>query len=415
MSVLSETYDALIEQIGREQRLSLHAVMEALEPAFAAEGYRTPHGGPQRILVVRLDEIGDHVLTSAFLRELRRNLPKEQIDILVKPSVQPLLERCPYVDHVLVAEEAEVRLFAPQFRWMRRLCADVLWPRHYDACLLPRWDVDLMYATELSYLCGARARIGFSAHVHPLRAELDGNSDRLLTRVVLPPPHVVHEVEKDLYLLRAMGLEVQSDAIECWLAQSDVDAAKAALAAQGVTGAYIAVAAGTREGRKTYPPELLAQALAAVRTELPFVLLGGPGEEALGAQVAAALPEGRAVNLVGKTPLRVSAALVMMAQLYLGGDTGLTHIAAAAKRPIVEWNCHAIDLPVSVLSSLARFWPWQAQAIVVRPEHAQGKCRTMTVGMHELSGCAVVETHCIRGIEPAVIAAAAERLLGVKP
>ena len=389
--------------------------MECMEPLFSAEGYRTPHEGPQRILVMRLDEIGDHVLTSAFLRELRRNLPEDQIDILVKPSVYPLLERCPYINHVLVAEDAEVRLFAPQFRWMREFCENVLWQRHYDVCLLPRWDVDLMYASMLAYLSGARARIGFSTHVHPLRAQMDGNSDGLLTRAVLTPPYVVHEVEKNLYLLHAMGLTVQSDAIECWMTRKDVSDAQQLLQEAGVTGPYVAVAPGTREGRKTYPAPLLAQALARMRAELPFVLLGGPGEEAFGAEIAAALPRGRVVDFVGKTPLRVSAAIVSQAYLYLGGDTGLTHIAAAAKRPIVEWNCHAMDLPVSVLSSLARFWPWQAQALVIRPEHAQGECRTMTAGMHELSGCAIVETHCICGIEPQQITEAAEKMLGVQP
>lgn len=415
MDVLSDAVKELSDQLARDKRLGMRAIMERMEPLFSAEGYRTPHKGPQRILVMRLDEIGDHVLTSAFLRELRRNLPKEQIDILVKPSVYPLLERCPYINHVLVAEDVEVRLFAPQLRWMRELCANVLWQRHYDVCLLPRWDVDLMYASMLAYLSGARARIGFSTHVHPLRAQMDGNSDGLLTRAVLTPPYVVHEVEKNLYLLHAMGLTVQSDAIECWMTRKDVSDAQQLLQEAGVTGPYVAVAPGTREGRKTYPAPLLAQALARIRTELPFVLLGGPGEEGLGDVIAEALPKGRVVNLVGKTPLRVSEALVSQARLYLGGDTCLTHIAAAAKRPIVEWNCHAMDLPVSVLSSLARFWPWQAQAIVVRPEHAQGECRTMTAGMHELSGCAIVETHCICGIEPQQITEAAEKMLGVQP
>lgn len=415
MAVLFDALEELSEQLAREKKLGMRAIMTRMEPMFSAEGYRTPHEGPQRILVMRLDEIGDHVLTSAFLRELRRNLPDDQIDILVKPSVFPLMECCPYINDVLVAEDAEVRLFASQFRWMRELCNKLLWPRRYDICLLPRWDIDLMYASMLAYLSGARTRIGFSTRVHPLRAKMDGSADHLLTRVVLTPPYVVHEVEKSLWLLHAMGLNVQSDSIECWLTRQDVAEAHHLLQEAGVTGRYIVVVPGTREGRKTYPAHLLAQALARMRAPVPFVLLGGPGEEAFGAEIAAALPRGRVVDFVGKTPLRVSAAIVSQAYLYLGGDTGLTHIAAAAKRPIVEWNCHAMDLPVSVLSSLARFWPWQAQALVIRPEHAQDGCQTMTAGMHELSGCAIVETHCICGIEPQQITEAAEKMLGVQP
>ena len=410
-SLLSGAMDALLAKMEREGGLSTNEILAGMEPAFRKAGYRAPHEGAQRILVVRLDEIGDHVLTSAFLRELRQDLPQAQIDLLVKPGVYPLMERCPYVDHVLRADGAQQQLFAPQLRWMRGICEDVIWPRRYDACLLPRWDIDLMFAVVLGYLSGARARIGFSTQVHPMRAQQEGGADALLTRAVLTPPYVVHEVEKGLYLLRALGLAVRSNVIECWLAQSDVAEAKRLLAAAGIEGPYIAVAAGTREGRKTYPAEQLAQALAGIRTELPFVLLGGPGEETAGARIAAALPAGRTADFVGRTPLCVSAALVAMAQLYLGGDTGLTHIAAAAKRPIVEWNCHPMDVPVSVLSAVARFYPWQAQAAVVRPEHAQGACRTMTAGPHELSGCNAPDAHCIGGIVPAAITAAAERLL----
>ena len=53
------------------------------------------------ILVIRLDEIGDMVMLSPFLRELRRNNPRAHITLVVKPEVYNLVERCPYVNEVL--------------------------------------------------------------------------------------------------------------------------------------------------------------------------------------------------------------------------------------------------------------------------------------------------------------------------
>ena len=96
----------------------------------------------------------------------------------------------------------------------------------------------------------------------------------------------------------------------------------------------------------------------------------------------------------------------------LGGDTGLTHIAAAARRPIVEWVCHPLDLPVTVLSSVARFAPWQARVIQVRPAHGAPGCEHLVPGFHEVAGCrSLYKPHCIQSIPPAQIAAAANQLL----
>ncbi|MCX5909037.1 MAG: hypothetical protein NTY64_18160, partial [Deltaproteobacteria bacterium] len=55
----------------------------------------------QRVLILRLEEIGDVILSSPFLRELRLNLPAAWITLVVKPSVYNLVELCPYVDQVL--------------------------------------------------------------------------------------------------------------------------------------------------------------------------------------------------------------------------------------------------------------------------------------------------------------------------
>ena len=78
-----------------------HAVME---PFFRLAGFRRHRGielaEAKRILVVRLDAIGDTVLNTAFLRELRRNAPEAKIDLVVQPRVADLYKICPYVDEV---------------------------------------------------------------------------------------------------------------------------------------------------------------------------------------------------------------------------------------------------------------------------------------------------------------------------
>lgn len=413
MSQVKQVYQEILEKFSRDGQIRSTEIKERMEQCFVKEGYRTPHAGAQRILVVRLDEIGDNVLSSAFLRELRRNLPEAEIDLLVKPVSYPLMELCPYVHRVLSAEgmPRENRL-EDLFRWFGRICEDELWARHYDICFVPRWDIDETWSALLSFICGAKERIGFSAHVYNAKAAMDQGGDQFFTHTIMTPPYVVHEVEKSLYLLKACGFSVEKDGIELWLSQEDMDAAKALLPTSLPHG-YLAVAVGTREKRKTYPADRLAQALKLLLPAgVPFVLLGGPGEEADAAYIEQQLPTGSVCNLVGRTPLRVSAALVSMSRLYLGGDTGLTHIAAAAKRPIIEWNCWPADVIVSAIGAFPRFFPWQAAVTILRPARALGECKNIKPGLAELAGCqAVNESHCISTIAPQKIADATMAML----
>src|SRR5437762_1877320 len=50
----------------------------------------------RRVLVVRLDEIGDATMNTAFLRELRRGLPNAEVTLVVKRGLEDLLNLCPH-------------------------------------------------------------------------------------------------------------------------------------------------------------------------------------------------------------------------------------------------------------------------------------------------------------------------------
>lgn len=413
VQVLKPIFRSIIDQMKRDGAMAFGKILEQMEAGFQKSGHRAIQPGRQRrrVLIIRLDEIGDNVLNSAFLREFRRIFPEDEIDFLVKQSVFPLVEHCPYVDHVLHAPSFPQLKVDELFEWMYRVCSEMLWERHYDLCVLPRWDVDETLSAILSFACGARERVGFSENVSPLKSRMDHGFDRFLTQVVMTPPYLVHEVEKNLYLLTAWGKKAVSDATELWLDRASVDAAQRRMEAAG--GMPVAVAVSTREGRKTYPPELLVVALQdLLETDATFFLLGGPEDAAAAELVQQALPAGRAIHLAGKTPLRESAALVALSELYLGGDTGLTHIAAAASRPIVEWNAHPRDVMTSTYSAYVSFYPWQADAVILRPEHAIGDCQVMTRGFGEIAGCqSKHEPHCIKTIDPHKIGRVALHML----
>ena len=68
---------------------------------WCEQDLKWPQGCFSSILVIRLDEIGDMVMMSPFLRELRQNYPSAHITLVVNPIVYNLVELCPYVNKVL--------------------------------------------------------------------------------------------------------------------------------------------------------------------------------------------------------------------------------------------------------------------------------------------------------------------------
>ena len=142
------------------------------------------------------------------------------------------------------------------------------------------------------------------------------------------------------------------------------------------------------------------------------MILGGQSEAADGEYLARNLPEDAVINLVKKTTLCESLAIISLASLYLGNDTGLMHAAAAVGTPIVALYREAVDkenVAPGLVSEYARFAPWKARAIVLRPKHALGACANK---MLVYGGCDEPFPHCITQITPAEIAAAFEEIAG---
>ncbi len=177
----------------------------------------------RRVLVVRPDGLGDVVLTGPFLRELRRGDPDAHITLVVRPDVLNLVETCPFIDRVLT-----LRL-TPATRWWhplsRRLTTLLfarrhLWNEAYELAISPRWGVDRYEASTLISLSGAVRRTGHSQRSSVPKGTHTMDYDRFFTDVV-DDRSVKHEVQRNLDLLSALGMNPFDDTLEVWLSDQD--------------------------------------------------------------------------------------------------------------------------------------------------------------------------------------------------
>lgn len=360
----------------------------------------------RRVLVVRLDEIGDVVMTTPFLRELRRLLPDAWITLVVKPSVYNLVELCPYVNEVLTYDWRGSRLWRPlQCHWRAlRLAWKHLWQHRFDLAILPRWDTDGYYGTYLAYFSGARWRIGYSEKVTAAKKRDNMGFDRMLTHV-LEDNTLKHEVEHNLDVIRFLGGHVQDKRLELWVDDQDNNFADEILRCNGVEPGdlLVALCPGAGAQKRQWPIDKYAEICVWLRSEYQarLLIIGGPGEEPLGRELQGKLGSS-AINLVGKTTLRQATALLKRASLYVGSDAGPMHIAAAVGVPVIEVSCHPQCASPCSANSPQRFGPWGENHHVIQPRAALAPCG---------DECIASSPHCILGVTVDQVEQAATQLL----
>jgi ADP-heptose:LPS heptosyltransferase len=362
-------------------------------------------GQVERVLVVRLDEIGDVVLTTPFLRELRRNLPDASITLLVRPAIANLVEFCPYVNEVLTFEPAA----SPYGRALRasaralQLARKHLWRRNYDLAIAPRWDVDLRYGTMVAFLSGARQRLGYSESVTEEKGLLNAGLDRLLTHAV-DGGTFRHEVEKNMDLIGLMGGSVKNDRLELWCGRTDELYADRILREHGVEKGdlVIAIAPGAGHPKRMWPLANFVELSAWIRKNFGgrLAVIGSREDERLGIELERSLG-GKVVNAVGAS-LRETGALLKRCHLFVGNDAGPMHLAAAAGLPVIEISCHPSSGSTVHANSPARFGPWRVPHVVLRPAEAREPCS---------DACDSRLAHCIQGVSVAQAREAATSLL----
>jgi len=352
--------------------------------------------------VIRLDEIGDVVLTSPLLRELRRNLPNADLTLVVRREIVPLVERCPYVNRVIGMPSSgrggrgELRRMFSAWKLSKKR----LWDLHLDLALLPRWDMDAAGARLLAKLSGARWRVGFADP--PLAPERlppsPTSSETFLTQIVVGEQGM-HEAQRPLELLKSIGGRVEDERLEIWT--DDADEMEAEKLLQDARRPLVGMGIAALADIKRWPVERFA-AVARHLVEkygAGIVLIGGPMDRELSKRMRDKL-DFPVVDLVGRTTLRQTAAAIRRCAMYVGNDTGPLHMAAALGVPVVVVSCHPIGGDQASQYSAARFGPWRVPSRVVQPI-ALPPCT---------SYCQSTGAHCIGNVSVEQVMAAVDEL-----
>ncbi len=352
----------------------------------------SPVNSPKSILLVCLDEIGDMVLKSPFIRELRNNYPKATITLIVKKGIENLFELCPYCDNLLTFDHKAPRFVRPFILHIRayRLAKENLWKAAFDWAIIPRWDIDNYHATFLAYFSKARRRVAFSETVNKLKAYSNKGYDTLLTE----PIHrsiVSHEVPTMLGILCYLGASISSDTLELWISEEDRKYA-IDLLPDDLMRPIVAIAPGALHSNREWPVDRYRELSKwLVQTfHARLIILGGINDRELAQIIVNGTPEESIVDMTGKTTLRQTAALLERCSLYVGNDTGVKHMAAAMGVKVIEISRFPQCGDPMHQNSPVRFHAWGVDNIVLQPKVPMPPCDDK---------CIRKEAHCILGVK----------------
>lgn len=280
---------------------------------------------PRSILVVATRRIGDVLLTTPLVRSLKARWPEAQIDMLVFRGTEGVLEGNPDLRRVILVK--------PRAKFGERLRdAAALWRRYDLACAALSSDRPRFYAWF-----GGRQRAGL---VDPER--VSWWTRLMLNRIAINHHASAHTVVSTLALASALGIEPVPQVVAPGIgadpaARARFDARLAASAAVAAGRPLVVLHPYPMYAYKQWRADGWVALVGWLRARgYAVALSGGPAaNERAYADEIAARAGGDLLNLVGELSFAESAELVRRARLFIGPDTGATHVAAATGTPTV--------------------------------------------------------------------------------
>ena len=279
---------------------------------------------PKKLLVIKLRAIGDVVLSTIVLENLRKAFPKAQIDFLTEKPAQAVVEGNEYIDNVIVLD----RKYIASLPLTKRLLANITFVRKLYSS-----SYDLVFdlfgnprSAFLTLASRAQVRVGYDFRIR-----------RLAYNVVVPSrADRVHEAEFHLDALTALGITIVSKKLSVAIPESTLKFAQEFWASKDLDAKFV-VAINFWGGwpAKRWPIERFAALSDRLvkRLGAEIVLMWGPDEYEHAVKLDNLLEEKS--HILPPTDLKQLAAILKRCDLMVSTDSGPMHISTAVGTPTV--------------------------------------------------------------------------------
>lgn len=351
------------------------------------------NGNRRSILLICRHPLGDTVVESPFIRAIRRKYPDHYIMIICSPENFNLLEKCPYVDEVVPYDgKVEGSFYKKHVKKTRKFAQEHYVNKKFDLAIISCTCMPALIEAWLAYFSGAKRRVTFTEKLNSgMHREYMGAYDRYFTDV-LDSIGEVHEVENNNAMLQSLGIIPDDDGYELWFDEKDSYIVDSLWKEKEIDGAKlkIIVNLSTSSKSKDWPVERYIEVCRRIREhyDVEYILIGaGKSAREYGDEF---LKHIDAHDFINATTIRQTSVVLKKADMYLGGDTGPMHMAAAVGLSGVAIYKSGENTNIT-FNFFKRLYPWKTTMAVLHPDKAIPGC--------EMDGCSKNEAHCIKQVK----------------
>ena len=275
----------------------------------------------KRVLIINVTRIGDTLLATPAIRAIAKFFPNARLTVLGHPKRVEVLENIPYIHRVGGIDKRGALL---------RGWRDALFGAEYDFAFVWRNDEALV-----------RYALRKARHVIAHRQKDDRINAKLFAAVERIADNQIHAVSWTLSLPQAVGIPADGYGLDYCVTDVEANAARQRLHADfpDVAGPFIGmqVASFATKSYRDWPIDnfiAVAKRIVIENNNARLLLYGAASDRERIAKLTTALG-GKAKSYAGESSLRETVAMMSCTNLYIGVDTGPTHLFGALKKPMV--------------------------------------------------------------------------------
>lgn len=344
----------------------------------------------RNILCVRLDSLGDVLMTTPAFFALHQHVPDARITLLTSPAGAGLADYLPGIDECMVHN-------APWIKSSQETDPEE-YVRMVEILRQKQFDIAFIF-TVYSQNPLPSAMMCLQARIPERIAHCRENPYAMLTHWIKdlePFSYVRHEVERQLNLVRAYGCEVTHQNMRLELDAFVCESTERTLNLLGLPSRqpYVVVHPGASASSRRYQLDGFIEIVRRLMedTHLPIVITGSPDEAAWGHALCEATSR-NVFNAIGALNTAEFAATVKNAHLVISNNTSTVHIASACGTPVVD--IYSLTNP--------QHTPWMVPSRVI--------FEPMPCGFCYRSECPRGDNACINRVSPESIVTVAKDLL----
>ncbi|MDC9592833.1 glycosyltransferase family 9 protein [Xenorhabdus sp. IM139775] len=270
---------------------------------------------PQNILIINVARFGDTLLVTPVIRALKEKWPEANIDIFVHKKTKEILENVGLLNELKAFSKGKAKWCG----WFSR--------RQYDLAFVYGHDQSLLQYAKRA----ANLTVYFS----------DNAGKKSHEYAVARPRELMPAQQERALLINALGVDVNNWRLHYSVSSCEEAYAKGFLQQQGIERQLrigFQLQSFPAKAYRDWPVEHFYKLAQRIYRDYPhahILLLGSKEGEDSARMLAEKLGPHRCSSLAGKTTMRQNAAIMSQLNLYVGVDTGTTHLAGALGIPMV--------------------------------------------------------------------------------